>query len=416
MSSAISQFLTHAKIHGLKTLGSPTELRGSGAWQAYQANRANTKARIAQYANRYLPTSTARTDSFGVKLTAEQVAFRKGEAFAWADGLAKLQNDGIRVDALVPQASQATTFFYSSVMEYAHADLPAWEGKFLPIDRRPDRAAENYVWYEMDLVGVPRAASSYSTKDIPMVAGPMGQANYGAIIPFLIGMEINFMDMRRSALAKLNGKPDFQIDQNKAKMCVRGLAEAVNFLWMFGDSQAGIDGLMNHPAIGTLSIVGAWAGKTPLQILADLNTMLNVIPNTTQGQLSDMSRIKIMLPPDQYNLANSTPITSAGSESILSFFKKTWSLRDDQVVREYSLAAANSQIYIGGPQGLQRDRAVIFYDQKDIDRDPSFVLPQDIEIPSPPNQNGLSETTFYHVRAGGCKVPDARGIRFAEGL
>lgn len=414
--SVLSRFQDHAQIHGLKTMGSPTALRGSATYTSFLQGRLNGKARLDALASRYLGTSAARTDSAGRRMTADQVATRKAETFAWADALAKLQNDGVRADALVPQASQATTFFYQSVMEYAHADLPAWEGKILPIDRRPDRAAENYVWYEMDLVGVPRAASSYSKKDIPIVEGPMGQANYGAIVPFLLGMEINFMDMRRSALAKLNGKPDFQIDANKAKMCMRGLAEACHFLWMFGDAQSGIDGLMNHPAIGTLSIVGAWSGKTALQILADLNSMVNVIPNTTQGQLSDMSRIKIMLPPDQYNLANSQPVTSASSESILSFFKKTWSLRDDQVVREYSFAASNSQIYIGGPQGLQRDRAVIFYDQKDPDRDPSFILSQDVEIPAPPSQSGLAETTFYHVRAGGCKVPDARGIRFAEGL
>ena len=31
-------------------------------------------------------------------------------------------------------------------------------------------------------------------------------------------------------------------------------------------------------------------------------------------------------------------------------------------------------------------------------------------------QDGLSETMFFHARAGGAKVPDARGIRFIEGL
>ena len=86
------------------------------------------------------------------------------------------------------------------------------------------------------------------------------------------------------------------------------------------------------------------------------------------------------------------------------------------IEEEQSFASANSQIYTGGPLGLSRDRGLILYNQGDDTRDPSFVLSQVIEMPSPPRQNGLSETMFFHARAGGCKVPDARGIRFIEGL
>ena len=84
------------------------------------------------------------------------------------------------------------------------------------------------------------------------------------------------------------------------------------------------------------------------------------------------------------------------------------------IEEEQSFASANSQIYTGGPLGLSRDRGLILYNQGDDTRDPSFVLSQVIEMPSPPRQNGLSETMFFHARAGGCKVPDARGIRFID--
>lgn len=419
MRSALDHFTTSARALGLNVPHHPAELRGTALFQDHLALRAQAKARIDQYAGRFagmVSSAQGRTDAQGKPITAERVARSQAERWEWATALAQLGHDNVRADSLVPMASQALTYFYSGVVEVMHANLPAWEGKILPIDRRPDRAAENFVWYEYDLVGIAKAVSTYAQKDIPMVNGPIGQANYGAIVPFLCGMEVNFMDNRRSALAKLNGKPDFQVEQNKAKMCVRAIAEAINFLWLFGDPVLGIEGLMNNSKIGMLTLVGAWAAKTPLQILDDLSSMITIIPNATQGQLGDMSRIKIFLPPEQYNLANSQPVTSAGSGTILDFFKKSWSLRDDQIIREYSFAAANSQIYIGGPQGLQRDRAVVFYDQGDIDRDPSFVLSQDIEVPMAPRMNGLSETTYYHARAGGCKIPDARGIRYVEGL
>ena len=416
-----SAFQTRAQSQGLIAPASPDTLRGNSIYKNLMAAKSEHQARVDRYTASYLrdPSlrqAAARLDAEGKKVSTERLARSQAVVLDWADALARLDNDGTRADALVPQASQALTFFYSGVMEYAHANLPAWVGEYCKIDRQVDRAAEEYVWYEMDLVGVPKAANSYSTMDIPMVAGPAAQANKGQIVPFLVGMEVNFMDLRRSLMAKANGKPDFQIDQSKIKTCHRVLAEAVNFLWLYGDPVQGIDGLMNNPGIGVLAINGAWSGKTALQILDDLNAMINIIPNSTQGQLRDMRRIKIMLPPDQYNRAQALPITAAGSESVLSYFRKIWSLRDDQVVRQYDLAAANTALWIGGPQGLTRDRAVILYDQGDDMRDPMFILSQDIEIPAPPRQNGLSETTFFHVRAGGLKLPDARGIRFAEGL
>lgn len=323
----------------------------------------------------------------------------------------------VRADGLVPMASQALTYFYNEVYQIEHADLPAWQGDILKIDRTIDPAAENYVWYEKDILGVARASNSYAAEDIPIVAGPSAFPNRGNIVPALVGMELNFMDMRRAALAARNGKPDFDIDRSMSEACMRSLAEFGHFLWLYGDSVLGIDGLHNHPAVQTITLAGGpWSGKTPAQILTDLTTMLFTIPNTSQGQLGDLKKIKIFLPMAQWQQANTQPITAAGDESVLSYFKKINSLRDDQVVWMAELAAANSQVYTGGPQGLSADRALVIYQTGDMRSDPVFVLPQDIEMPAPPRQNGLSETTFYHARFGGMKLPDARRLRYVAGL
>ena len=322
-----------------------------------------------------------------------------------------------RRDALVPVASQALTYFYSEVYEIQHADLPAWNGDILKIDRGVDPAAETYVWYEKDIVGVARASNSYSMADIPVVAGPAAQANVGNIVPALVAMEINFMDMRRAALARANGKPDFQVERSMAEACNRALAEFGHFLWLYGDSQLGIDGLHNHPAVSTITLTGGpWSTKTPAQILTDLTTMLYTIMNTSQGQLGDLRKIKIFLPMAQWQQANTQPITAAGDKSVLSYFMENNNLREDQVTYLAELAAANSQVYTGGPTFLNADRALVMYLDGRMDMDPVFVLPQDIEMPAPPRQNGLSETTFYHARFGGMKLPDARRLRYVEGL
>ena len=61
------------------------------------------------------------------------------------------------------------------------------------------------------------------------------EANTGKVIPFLVGMETNFRESIQAAFARSNGKPDFQIERGKTDACQRAIAEAINFLWMYGD-------------------------------------------------------------------------------------------------------------------------------------------------------------------------------------
>lgn len=415
---------------GLALPGSAA-LRASSLYRSILDQGGRRRQREAQIAS---GRKDAAGSVYGHRVDASPAAVQaRGDARAQARSLAMVEEwtdhfafrmqamgervDSAKMDGLVPVASQALTYFYSEVYEYQHNDLPAWNGDILKIDRSVDPAVETYVWYEKDLVGVARASNSYSTMDIPVVAGPMAQANTGNIVPALVAMEINFMDMRRAALARSQGKPDFQVDRSMAEACNRSLAEFGHFLWLYGDAQLGIDGLHNHPAVSTITLTGGpWSGKTPAQILTDLTTMLYTIPNSTQAGLGDLSKIKIWLPMAQWQQANSVPITAAGDKSVLQYFKEMNSLRDDQVVWMAELAAANSQVYTGGPTFLNADRAVVAYLEGRMDRDPVFVLPQDIEMPAPPRQNGLSETTFFHARFGGMKLPDARRLRYVEGL
>lgn len=421
--SVTSVLKAAASANGLILATDPDRLRGSVEYRNALRVRYDHRARLEEKKAKALNGGNlfpganiqrARVDSKGNAASAEDLARSDAMMSEWVDAYAAM-DPSARMDSLVPMASQGLTYFYSGVMEYAHPALPAWSEIYLKKDRQVDPASENYTWYEMDMVGFARAGSTYASNEIPMVVGPVAQANFGNIMPFLVGFEMDVMEQRRENFAKSNGKPDFKIYQSKLKTAQKVLAEAINYLWMYGDSETGIDGLLNHPAIGTLTIVGPWSGKTPLQIQDDFTQIINIIPNTTLGDLGDLSKIKVFLPPTQYDKL-AQPITAAGNASVLSYVKETWGLRDDQIVKRHDLAAANSQLWQGGAQGLQRDRALVIYDQGDDMRDPSFILSQDIEILGPPKLNGVSETMFLHARAGGVKVPDARGIKWIEGI
>lgn len=322
-----------------------------------------------------------------------------------------------RMDATVPQASQALTEFLSEVYTVEKSGLAAWDKEILDVDQSFDPAAEEIVWYERDLVGAPRAGNTYDVTTIPMVTGPTAGSNRIRVIPALVGMDINFMDGRRASMARSNGKPDFAIEQGKIEICRRSIAEMANALWLAGDSSLGVDGLHNSPLIGAIpGPAGAWSTLTGVQLVAELDKLFNFIPNNAQGgALRDITRVYVMLPPDQHDLITSTPVTASGDRTVWEFFRESHGLSNDNLKKIYEFAAANSAVIEGGTGVLARDRAYVCY--KVGDRwDPRFCMPQPIEIPAPPRNTGVGEVTYMHARMGGIMIPDARRIKFYEGL
>jgi len=324
-----------------------------------------------------------------------------------------------RADATIPMASQGLTYIIPEVYRIQHVELPFWEEKVLRTYRGIDPAANNYVWYETDNVGVARASSSYDVTTIPMVNGPIASDNMGNIIPALVGYETNFMDPRRESMGVRMGKPDFQIEVMKREAAERALAEFFDNLWFGGDVGHGIDGLMANPIVQTLSLPGGtWASKTALQVLDDLKTMVWAIANRTQGGLRDLSKVTLWLPPDQYQLLIE-PQTAAGSASIMEYFMEFFRQSGNGVPKvemEYRLKASNSYAYNGGPNILAEDTALIVYQEGNQERDPTFVLSQPIEVPAPVRTTGVGDVTYFHARGGGLRLPDARRLIYVVGI
>jgi hypothetical protein len=413
---------TTAAILGGKSLGGIARVDASSPFAAEDAEFLARTAEWAEFLGSMpgMASDYRRLDSAArpKQLIADGKAFARH--FSGLGNAPRFRADAKRMDAVAPMASQGLSFILPQVYEYQHNDLPMWEEKVLKIYRGADPAANEVVWYEMDNIGVAQAGNSYDRTTIPLVNGPLASDNKLLIVPALVGMETNFMDMRRAAMAERMGKPDFMIEVMKRRACERALAEFFDNLWFAGDATLGIDGLMNNPAVSTLGLTsGAWSGLTALGILADLTTMVYAIPNNTAGALPDLSKITIYLPPSQYQRASSIPVTSAGSTSVLTFFMdsmKAGGMGVPKIETQYRFAAANSQVYNGGPTVLSQDTALIVYQDGDPNVDPTFVLTQPIEVPAPVVQTGLGDVTYFHARGGGLKMPDARRMLYVTGL
>ena len=440
--SITQHFLGQAQANGLRGAGVGSHVAGTGD---YQRVLASGQAR-RQWAGDLL----ARRSVAGLRLdaaskTARQDAVAHAAAVEWAQYLAgrfggrvtdHLQGGALfamshmhqlhgepgtayRADSTVPMASQGLTYISPEVYRIQHVGLPFWEEQVLKTYRAVDPAANDYLWYETDNVGVARVASTYDVTTIPMVNGPLANDNRGLIIPALCGYEQNFMDPRREALGVRNGKPDFQVEVMKREACERAIAEFFDNLWFGGDAGHGIDGLVNNPLVQTLTLPGGtWASKTALQILDDLKVMVWAIANRTQGGLPDLGKVTLWLPPDQYQLLLQ-PQTSAGSASIMEYFMdffRSAGRGTPKIEMEFRFKATNSYAYNGGPNLLAQDTALIVYQEGNVERDPTFVLSQPIEVPAPVRQTGVGDVTYFHARGGGLRLPDARRLIYVVGI
>lgn len=94
-----------------------------------------------------------------------------------------------------------------------------------------------------------------------------------------------------------------------------------------GDSVLGMNGMLNHSALSNVgnAVTGGWAAlitanaaTAPALILADVNSLLNSV--WTASAFAKMPN-RLMLPPSEYALLVSTPISSLGNISILTYLK-----------------------------------------------------------------------------------------------
>ena len=134
----------------------------------------------------------------------------------------------------------------------------------------------------------------------------------------LLAREISFTSVELDR-SQLLGQP---IDAQKT--------DALNILYQMntdqmayiGSADVGAYGLLNAPQV-TASTVSTgisgsthWAQKTPTEILADVNELLET---TWQASAFAVCPSKLLLPPFQFSLLASTLISSAGNQSVLKF-------------------------------------------------------------------------------------------------
>ncbi len=260
----------------------------------------------------------------------------------------------------------------------------------IPISMEADPADETIAYYQIDHVGNAKIVIDYAN-DFPDVT-LLGEKYITNV--HSIGESYKYSIQEIRAAAKVN-RPLTTMKADAANHASRILEN--NIAWV-GDIVHGLTGFLTNPATPVLSLpaVGnvspytntvAWAGKTPSQVLNDLNLIANTIGYNTLGVEGSDGGLMLLLPRDSYDYINSTPRSDYSDMTILEYF-----LQNNPYIKEVDWLF---ELIGAGPNGTRLGFC--------FERKKSIVeqhIPQDFEM-FPPQERGMTFVIPCHHRYGG---------------
>ena len=180
----------------------------------------------------------------------------------------------------------------------------------------------------------------------------------------------------------------------------------------YGITKSGTYGLINNPLVtSSLAAQGAggstlWSQKTPVEIMNDMNVLIDDTWAASQYDLSGMAN-RILVDPQNYTYISMTPVTLAGSESILTYF-----LRNNIAVNQgRPLEIYPSRWCIGaGVGGTQRLVAYVKAKNR-LNIDLTVPLSR---VMTAPNTSSLSYETVFASQFSQTKVLYFQPIQYSD--
>jgi hypothetical protein len=169
--------------------------------------------------------------------------------------------------------------------------------------------------------GVTPTGISWAGKDVNAITGISVDINKTAQPLPIWAMELSYSIPELESAIKV-GRP---IDQQKFEGLNLKHQMDIDQLVYIGDSTMGSAGLFNNSNItATTAAAGnqgttTWATKTPQEILADVNTILQ---NTWAASGYAVIPDRLLIPPTQYGVLTSQIVSNAGNMSILKFLEE----------------------------------------------------------------------------------------------
>lgn len=268
--------------------------------------------------------------------------------------------------------------------------------------------------------GIDPTKKAFISKDsttIPNVAVDVGKTA-SPLIPW--GLELGYSIFELES-AQLIGQG---IDEQKYFALKRKFQQDVDIQVYLGDTTVpNCYGLLNSPQVPTTGAVAAngtgspatlWTGKTPDQILEDVNTLIEAVWAATG--FTKCPR-KLGLPPQQLAYIISTKVSDAGNVSILQFLRDNCiSLQENgtplEIVAMKWLTGTAPAVGTANPLGPQSTNSMVVYTQEyDLVRFPMVPM-----IGLPQQFRGAAQLRPYVAKLGVTEFVYPETIGYAYGI
>lgn len=177
-----------------------------------------------------------------------------------------------------------------------------------------------------------------------------------------------------------------------------------------GDTTLGMEGLVNSSQVATSNVANGaaasplWANKTPSEILADVNKLLN---DAWAASGYAVCPSKLLLPPVQYSALISRIVSDAGNISILEFLKVN-SLSNSINGRPLDIQPLK---WLVGRGAGGTNRMVTYSQETDRVRFPLVPLQR-----TPLEYRDIRQLTTYYGRLGAVEFVYPETLAYADGI
>lgn len=310
----------------------------------------------------------------------------------------------VRMDARIirdqTKLDAAESAFFARELEHIRAET--FDVKFpdlmarvlIPADPDPPNTGAATVTYrQFTKTGVAKVIASYAD-DLPR-ADIFGVEFESPIRSLGEAYGYNIQEIRAAILA---GRPLTSLKAQAAREAIeRGMDEILSV----GHAPSGIPGFLNNVDVPAAAVAGGvWSGKTPTAIRADVDEMIQDIPNDSLG--IERGPVTILLPDLQFDIISDTQNSDASDRTILEFLL----MRNNkiaEIVPWYRMVGA-------GAGGLDRMMA---YTRNP--RSVRAIVPQEFEQ-FPVEPRNLEFIVSTHARVGGTNFQYPLSARYRDGI
>lgn len=285
------------------------------------------------------------------------------------------------------------------IAQLYNVEYPQYKAlQLIPISREGGPGARSITYRQFNQVGMAKVVNNYAT-DFPRV-DVMGKEYTQTVKSLGDSYGWNVQEIRE---ADRDGIP---LDSMRARVAQEAMLRKMNRIGWFGESEAGLKGLIYHPNITKAqATVGTWGSATAEQILADVNNAIQGVKTLTK----DVEYVDTVLLPSAKYAQLATKVYSAENPV---FLLKILQEGNPGVlfapVAELASLAINPRTGGAGPVHVmicyRRDPMKLF-----------LSIPQDFEQ-FPPENKGMEWVVNCHARIAGVISPYPLSAVIVDGI